>query len=317
MQRMKRVKGLDYANVIAMLAVVWFHVPSTVEAPIRHLEYISVNIPFFLLSGYTFALAHKEQLGVRPFLMQLGRSLLVPTCFFYAFFYLLWLLVGRQMAGDTEMWYVPLAEFAQGQFNVVLATYWFIICLCVMNLIYYALSKSGARLLTALVCGCLPMLLLLVPVPGEFRIREACAFIPFFAIGATCSHWHESQSAYIEILLCLLGLAAYCLVQERLALGSAYQWNEILSGLALCCVVCLLAKFLCRFSILDGFAGTLRYGALVLLATQNYIIGVVKGVADISNLVYKPLVIVLVYAITYPLILLIKNKMPFILGKKQ
>lgn len=309
-----RVKWLDYANVLAMLAVVWFHVPSAAEAQIRHLEYITVNIPFFLLSGYVFALAGKDKRNTKDFLKHLCKSLLVPTCFFYAFFYVLWLVAGRRLAGDAELWNVPLQEFIQGQFNVVLATYWFVISLFVMNLLYYALSKSQSHLLVALACGLMPVISLYCPLPGLFRLREAMLFIPFFAIGAGLYRLREHRTAYADIALCLLCLAVYCLISHHTD-TAYYRWYEMLSGLALCAVVYLVAKACSGYSRADRFVGTLRYGALVLLATQNYIIGCAKVLFDISDIRLKPLVIISVYAITYPIILLIRKKMPFILGK--
>lgn len=309
-----RVLWLDYANVLAMFAVVWFHVPSAAELPIRHLEYITVNIPFFLLSGYVFALAGKEKRNAKDFFTHLCKSLLVPTCFFYAFFYVLWLVVGRRLAGDAESWYVPLQEFVQGQFNIVLATYWFVISLFVMNVLCYVLSKGMSHLLVAFVCGLMPIVSLYCPLPSLFRLQETMMFIPFFAIGMGLYRLREHPTAYAEIAICLSCLAAYCLCSHPSDLAF-YWWHELLSGLALCAVVYLIALALSRYSRSDRFVSTFRYGALVLLATQNYIIGCVKVAFDISDISFKPLVILSVYAITFPIILFIKKKLPFILGK--
>lgn len=55
-----RILWLDMANVLAMSCVVWFHIPSQMEEPIREWEYICVNIPFFLFPGYSYALSKKQ-----------------------------------------------------------------------------------------------------------------------------------------------------------------------------------------------------------------------------------------------------------------
>ena len=73
-------------------------------------------------------------------------------------------------------------------------------------------------------------------------------------------------------------------------------------------------------------SGLLRQGALVLLATQNYIIGMCRivfaklsGDQDFmaSHIVLKPVVLLVVYAISIPLIWLIVNRMPFVLAKSK
>ena len=90
-----RILWLDMANVLAMVCVVWFHIPSQLEMPIRGWEYICVNIPFFLLSGYSYAIGRKQDETFKSHLLTTLRTLYLPTIIFFTCFYLLWIAIGK------------------------------------------------------------------------------------------------------------------------------------------------------------------------------------------------------------------------------
>ena len=51
-----RLLWLDMANVLAMVGVVLFHIPSNVELSFREDEFVAVNECFFLMSGVSLGL---------------------------------------------------------------------------------------------------------------------------------------------------------------------------------------------------------------------------------------------------------------------
>ncbi len=108
-----RIAWLDFANVLAMIGVVWFHVPSAIEVPIRTHEYFIVNMTFFMLAGISHELTWNklENKSIIQFILHKFRRFGIPTLCFFTLFYILWLIIGRNLAGDTEHWYEPLIEY--------------------------------------------------------------------------------------------------------------------------------------------------------------------------------------------------------------
>ena len=321
-----RLKWLDWANVLAMVAVIWFHIPSTLELPFHDMEYVMVNVPFFLFSGYVFSYVGREKLHWKEFCLTITKNFIIPSLFFYVFFYVLWLTLGKELAGDVEDWYVPLLELACGDFNLVLATYWFVICLSTIYVIYYLLRKLLMPLFASVVCAIMPFLATFFGIPNFFQLNRAMLFLPIFALGCSFYNLNKSKSAYLEIAV-VIGLMFFCFVLLQL-LPSAppYPWKWLILGLMFCAIISFLAKSIAKKDENNSTVNFLRRGVLVILAVQNYIIGFVKVMMDklsqetdylANHFVYKPFVLIFVYVISFPIIWFIVNKAHFVLGKSR
>lgn len=322
---MERIKWFDWANVLAMLCVVWFHIPSSLEMPIRYTEYIAVNVSFFLLAGYSFSLAGTASRSFRLVLIHIGRRLVRPMLVFYCFFYLLWLLVGKRLAGDAAEWYDPIVELFTGNFSLVLATYWFVVCLIGLQLLYYGLFRFVKSPYTrAFVCGVMPVVTLVVGDIAYFRLAHVLIFLPFFALGSLFGTNVSSRECWCSGALVVLGLFLYFVLAHLFAVSPTYSPIDALWGVCLCGMVCALSHGLVGWSAGEHWMNTLRYGALILLATQNYIIGVTKVLLDkitqepdflAHHFALKPIVLLLVYLVTLPIIHSICRHCPQILGR--
>lgn len=322
---MQRIKWFDWANVLAMLCVVWFHIPSALEMSIRYTEYIAVNVSFFLLSGYSFSLSGTESRTFGVLLRHQGSRLVRPTLVFYCIFYLLWLVIGKRLAGDAAEWYAPVVELLTGNFSLVLATYWFVVCLIGLQILYYILSRFiKPPHVRAFVCGLLPAVTLFVGDIAYFRLSSVLLFLPFFALGSLCSPVVSPSVRWRSAACVVLGLLLYFLFSPLFAATPTYSPTDALWGVGLCGLVCGLSHGLAGWSSGEHWMHTLRYGALILLATQNYIIGVTKVLLDkitqepdflAHHFALKPIVLLLVYLVTLPIIHIILHHCPQILGR--
>ena len=322
---MNRLKWLDWANVLAMVAVVWFHIPSAVEKPFNGIEYITVIIPFFFMAGFAYALSRRQSLPLLELGRRIGRTLLIPTCAFYVLFYLLWLVMGRTLAGDTEPWYEPLIQFVTGDFSTVLATYWFIIALMVMYLFSHTLQRIPSRWIYASCCGLFPLLTLLFPVGNTWQLYNVLVFIPFFALGDLYGQYSLYQRSPRPMLAIGAGLLTYIVVVQEWSLDASYHSCDVLCGFVLLGIICLISHGVSGRRE-HAFISILRSGALIILATQNYIIGILRVVMDrfsgsedylANHFVQKPLVLLLVYLVTLPLILFTLRYMPWLAGRRR
>lgn len=321
-----RILWLDMANVLAMVCVVWFHIPSQLEMPIRGWEYICVNIPFFLLSGYSYAIGRKQDETFKSHLLTTLRTLYLPTIIFFTCFYLLWIAIGKTLGGGEEQLYEPLLQLATGSFTTVLATFWFVFCLITIRLVFFVLGKLfRQKTVLYLICCLLPTITLFVDIPNYYELRQALLFIPFFVLGY--SLFLCSKQQYLPCLITLMGIVIYFVTDSIGGLNTnAYEWYEVASGLLLSVAIILLSR---AHKMRDGeikLVNFLRGGSLLLLATQNYIIGIVRVLLDkltstpdylSAHIALKPFVLLLVYVITLPVIFLITRYTPFALGRRR
>lgn len=325
-EKTHRAQWLDLANVLAMACVVWFHIPSAMEVPVWHEEYMAVNAMFFILSGCSFGLALPRYATLRALLRRICRRLVWPTMVMYAVCYVLWLAIGKKLCGDVAEWYEPLVQFLTGNFTLVLATYWFIVCLIGMQVLQFCLDRMvGNRAALAFASGLMPLLTLALGDVDFYRIPEVMAFFPFFSIGTIVCKAHGERSEALKRLLCLLaGWCIYFIVTLLAHCPTVYAPLEALCGVGLCLVVGGASVLSTPTRRAAWMVSTLRYGALVLLASQNYFIGLCRVLLDRAtqehdflarHMALKPMVLIMVYAATLPVILLIRHFCPQVLGR--
>lgn len=230
------------------------------------------------------------------------------------------------MAHDEEQIYEPLIQFITGSPTTVLATYWFVFCLVVIRLIFFVLEKLFRQnSVLYLVTSLLPVITLFVDVPNYYELKQVLIFIPYFVLG--CSLLHCSKQHYLPCVFTLIGIVIYFVIEGIDMLDTnAYEWYEVLSGLLLSVVLMCLSMSHKITDVKIKIVNFLRGGALVLLATQNYIIGISRVSLDkltstpdylFYHMSLKPVVFLLVYVITIPIIFFINRYAPYVLGHKK
>lgn len=311
----ERVVWLDYCNVIAMVFVIMFHIPFFKLAPFSQVEFMAVNIPFFIFSGMSFYFGFSKIGGETSDYMQLiGKSswrLLKPTLLFYTFFYILWIAFGRTLGGDTEPLYIPLIELLLACPNLVCAPFWFVFCLLIMRIFVICLYRLRSSMSFLVVASTITYILSkLIDFPSYYELNKFATFIPFFLIGFLFGAKEYKKS--IVFIFVIMIIEIICLLFHHTPVDTLL--GEI-TGLALLSVIIMISQFLSKRNFAKDTISLLRYGALVLLATQNYIIGLVRVLSDkyiaidfvASNYWLKPIIVIIIYCINIPIILFIKR----------
>lgn len=341
----QRKVWLDYIKLIAMFLVVVYHTPPRCECDgyVHELALFNMGAPvFFFAAGYLFNIT--RQGGFLAFLLHRARQLLIPYASFSVIFYALWLVVGRKMAGGQEMdidsW-TPVWQFLQGAPDVVLGTFWFLVALFTMQLIYYPIRKYlpgywplGVAVLLNLSLFVIPD----TPVMHLWNLDKALLYMPIYAIGNCCRPQVDKLVSMVQTGKCGIDVRVFhrCVAAAVLGLGflilAPVHWDRepayVLAPLAIILVLPLYTM-ICRgleavhSPAMDRIARTVAINGISYLALQNYLIGIIKmvigklaGPATFDdNIILKIVIALVVMAILYPLALIIERYLPFLLGK--
>lgn len=275
----KHYAWVDYAKCLSMLLVISYHSPGLSDGLARNLILLLGMPVFFMISGFLFSAEKFPTL--RSFLKRRCAQLLVPYTCFYLFFYILWLLLGRSMGDAAEQaipWWDPLLDFLCGNPTVVIAPYWFVCCLFVIQTIYYLLLRYvPRRWITPIVL--LAPLLHAVPVVDmlPWKLSLAFLYLPLYAL----PNLHKdllsglaSARAMVVLPTLVAGLAGAHFVRFG-SDGILQNYLLVVSPLALLPAYMALVQFLTRAKT-DAAARFVGGNTLILLAFQNYVIGAGK-----------------------------------------
>lgn len=327
-----RTPWLDYVRLGTVFIVVLYHTPPRV-----HL--IDNALPvFFVISGFLYDRERRPRFV--DFIKHRSKQILVPYVTLFLICYALWLVVGRSLVGASEqaipVWQ-PLVEWALGMPNTVCRPFWFIVCLLVMQIIYFALESVVPRKWLLAVCLTISLGYQLIAylVPQDlyipyWNITHAIQSLPFFALG-NCLKPQIKQLSFSSprATAGYLALFALCAFIAVLALSVGSEW---LKGVIRVFIVVLglpayfgLGKWVAEKLGKRRWVELIVVCGTVYLAFQNYAIGIVKialdrlvspGFLD-GQLWCKPLVALAVMAVLYPVAWLIDRYAPWLIGNDR
>lgn len=240
-----RLKYLDIAKGLAILAVVWAHI---LVVGWSHKLIYSFHMPFFfLVSGMLFNRDKFPSFG--SFLKKRAKRLLLPYLIYSVVTWAIW-AVFRVVRGDeVQSLWMPLAQtfIAQGSgaYMVHNSALWFIPCLFAVELMYFAVSKfrTFTRLLLSFSAAALGILMAhcfgdsyLFCLP--WNLDAAFLALPFYCVGNLLTERFSLQGIYDMMtrkvwasVTVLIALTAVLWVLSRCfgecSMGSSsYQCNE-------------------------------------------------------------------------------------------
>lgn len=331
---------IDYAKVISICLVISFHTPPRIDGFLGAiLEQLRMPA-FFLISGILFNI--QKYPNFKTFVVHRARQLLIPYLSFFTIFYLLWLSFGRTLAGDSEPLAMPLLEFFSGQPKTVVAPMWFVVCLFSMQVVCYLIQRCVPQQYVFPLC----VLLSAASAPLEGYVQdywmflEALEFLPFYAF-AICYRQRLSNISgqkHRGRYFLSLGLALTLIALQWQGYGGIFrgvpeglivvssQIVSIAAGLLLLpfyiMVVTGLGKAIGYCQSID----ILGKNTIIILALQNYCIGLIKILADkmsgsssfLEQHAWANLPItLLVLSLHYPIILVINRYMPMLIGRSK
>lgn len=278
---MKRYTWIDYAKVISICLVISFHTPPRPDGYWGEVIGMLRMPAFFLIAGFLFKAERFATLC--DLVRHRSIQLLVPYASFFFIFYVLWLLVGRSLVGGEDMAVHPLAplwEFVTGNPVTVVAPCWFLCCLFSMQIIYYLLVKYLPRFWVVIIVLLMPFLNCPLNLYGlPWSLAWAFRYMPFYAI----------PNLYREQIVGFAGRKWWFVALLTLAAGMGCMslhysieniWvdtlTEIVGGLLLLPTYILLCKGIAHCHPVDFIAEFIGKNTIIILAIQNYIIGVFK-----------------------------------------
>ena len=329
-----RLNWIDWAKTFAILFVVFGHIPE--ERGSFVLNYIVLfHMPFFFfISGY---LTKKEYFGKKT-LNKYWQTLIIPYLCFNIIFYPYW-VAKHFLEYPNAVFFdfikpiigVPLLQFCTPISESLNGVTWFIAALLVMKIILSLCNnyKHGHLMMTIL-----SIIVAIIYIINEYyRLYTDLPFVgfvkclPFFYLGHLCKqHCILSERPQKkDILICIAGILISLFI---------YSYERATSGLVVYGIcfwgICITAisGFLSLFRLMDKIHLTIidniSIGTIVIMGLQwiyigvtNYMLEKLLHIDDIIYSLWEAILLTLLFAaVSYPIILLIKNKFPFMLGKQ-
>lgn len=337
----KRVLFLDVAKAIGIFLVVLGHAnpPSGVVKLIY-----AFHMPlFFFISGYLFNFTKYPTTG--GFIKTKAKHLLIPYLSLNIISYLFWLFVSRNYgidnAADVPV-YKPLIGMIYGNgindFLHHCVPLWFLVCLFVVEVLFYLLFKNVKQKLLLLlgfaIIGYLDHYFSVVRLPWGINI--AFTAIVFYGIGHVCK---QQLDKLLEAKTWLLGLSATTLIgiMGLIALRNGVPdmnsriYNNytlfIIGAFSGTVALLIISKLIeDRFNRLSAFV-FLSMNTLVILGFHKIIGELIKGglwfafdinpARFVAALPYDVALAIAEILVLVPFILFINAYIPVILGKED
>jgi fucose 4-O-acetylase-like acetyltransferase len=330
-----RLNWIDWAKAMAIIFVVYGHIPSERD-DFLHYYITAFHMPlFFFISGF---LTKKEYMCKKT-LTKYWHTLIIPYLCYNAIFYPYW-AAKFTIEHPTTEWFdfiKPIIGTLMLQLKTPYSDYlngvtWFISSLLVMKILFSICNKYKI--------GKYIIILLMIATGLFYIINEFYLFVstltpvsftkcfPFFFLGYYCKQkkFISEKPQKKDMAFCLggllIGATTYTIVITKYSIplyGISF-WIMCVSSI---CGILSLCKLLdgIKSKIIENISiGTIVIMGLhwMFIGTTNFIIGKLCHLN--GGITYPPHVIILLtlifVALEYPIILLFKNKYPFMLGKK-
>ena len=290
-----RIEFIDLAKGICILQVVLLHVYGDTSGEVIKVMNLFRMPLYFVLSGIFF----KTYDGLLPFVKKKTNKLLIP--FFSSFFIVVLpstFLLNKKVGIDTTFCNLLFAEY--GRFNLgINGASWFLICLFVVNIIFYVIFLLGQRNIIAItvgggLCGVVGYMLNVYGQHLPMWIDSALTATPFFIIGYVMKQYsgilYDGFSNKYHLLLLfslfvLLGIYGINEYQGKniIAFGdNRFDMNIVflyVAGMAGTYCVLIISKY---FSYLPVVSYIGRYSIVVLLTHLLYLF-VIRNVLYLLN----------------------------------
>jgi len=330
-----RINWVDWAKVIAISFVVFGHIPMTPDNfPQRYIT--SFHMPlFFLISGY---LTKKECFNIST-LKKYWHTLIIPYIFYNIVFYPYWIVRHIIDVPDAVLsdYIRPIIGAVLFQLRTPISdplneVTWFVAVLLVMKIVLSIANLHKRRnqimFILSIICA------LFYIYNEQYLISENLPIIgfnrcmPFFFLGHFCKQNEIIPTKPIKSdwLICIIGIGISLIAHNYITrTPSNLMSNALIYINALVAVIGTIG--FCR--ILDNYRSTIidniSLGTIVIMGLHWMLIGTTNFVLQkilqydggIAYPLYITIFLTLAFeAIIYPIILLFKNRYPFLLGKR-
>lgn len=337
----KRFLWIDYAKVIGIFLVVFGH---TAIPAYLYNAIFSFHMPlFFFISGYLFSF--KKYDSYKHFLGKKTKQIAVPYFYFNIITYIFWFFVGRKFGNDSTRdipFYKPLIGIlygnGTGDFLVHNIASWFLACLFIVENLFFLLFKSIGKskkfllLIIFVFIGYLDYTYDSVRWPWSFNV--ALAALVFYASGNLFKRkinlFLQTRIIFL-ILLILLIFPVYTFfftINGGVNLNLNYYhnywyfWPEAFSGILIVIIISRLLEF---YLGKTSFIEYISKNTIIILTFQFIAMSVIKAFTSYilkmplttfnNKVLINILVSLIVIIMLVPLMFIIDNYLPFLIGK--
>lgn len=330
-----RLNWIDWAKTIAILFVVFGHIPEKNGSFWISYTYLFHMPLFFFISGFLT----KKEFFCSTTLKKYWHTLIIPYFCYNIVFYPYW-TVKHIIDFPNAGWFDfirPLIGTVLLQLSTPISVClngvtWFISALLVMKIILSICNnhKYGLRFMTILA-----ILAALLYIYNEhyrlytnFPLVGFVRCLPYFFIGYLCNQNNiiQKRPQKKDYFICIAGITisliacTYGRTSNGLIAFGIYSWIISIAAIGGLLSFCKLLDKV-HLSIIDNVS----IGTVVIMGLHWILIGVtnftLQKLLHISNIVYPLWVAIaltlLFTAIIYPVILFFKNNYPFMLGKQS
>ena len=329
-----RLNWIDWAKTIAILFVVFGHIPE--KSGSFWIGYIvQFHMPlFFFISGY---LTKKEYFSSTT-LNKYWHTLIIPYFCYNLVFYPYW-VVRHIIDYPNAEWFDflrPLIGTVLLQFKTPFSeslngVTWFIAALLVMKILLSSSNKYKHGMKFMIILSILIALLYITNEHYRFYTNlPLVGFVrcfPFFLIGYLCKQYNiiQEKPQRRDIYFCIIGisisLGIYAI--ERVSYGLVSYgvcfWIICISAIGGLLSFCKLMDKI-HLNIIENISiGTVVIMGLhwILIGVTNFTLSKLLHIHSIEYPLWGAIVLTILFvAIIYPLILFFKNKYSFMLGKR-
>ena len=327
---MQRIIWIDYAKAIGITLVILAHTQITPFIT----DWISVfRMPlFFFLSGFLFSF--EKNPNAKKFVYKRFRQLVIPYICFNLLTFIFWWFIGRNYGAvdHTTLWYEPLlaALFCIGPNMIHNIPLWFLLCLFLLEVIYYFLFRPLAplqRLLLIILFGTVGFLNAhFNPHILPFSLGTMLIGFIFYGIGSEQKQLFISDKLIALLAFGIVTVAA--LINDRVYLYRNQYGNIMffllaaISGIYMIKVLCEnLSKHFGRNKYVEYISkNTLSICGLHLMnytlikGFTVYVLGIPLSVYD-STIIPNILLTAGGIILCIPFVYLFQRFLPFMIGK--
>ena len=314
----KRIDYIDVIKGLTILVVVWFHT--------SHPEWLTallVNSIFFFLSGFFF-----KRKALKTFLREKASSLLIPFSFFYLVSYPFRILLhywDYRTLGTFD-WGCLFDVFecsARSDYLFVNVPLWFLLCIFVIQILYYFISYLNKWWIAIIALLCLGLKSLFYSIPAPFMINAAFYYLGFFALGNLVGKPWIEKLKDVRFRKVSLGVSLLLFATLFIPIDALNGWwNDMAYHVKLFMVFFVLMSVASWFNEKRWLSLVRFYGENSLTILGIHVLPLIILIR-ITNKVFgycTPLMgfvqSIIVMAVMYVVILFCNKYIPFLVGKK-
>jgi len=332
MAQAQRVEFIDLLKGMTIFFVIIFHLTYFHSGTYEVRRFITPFFMqlFFFLSGMFFS----TKGSFKDFMLNKLNRIIIPLLFFYFLNYFLGFIASNILGlgkgrVDVLTWHSLLDLFNGKEFFTFGSAMWFLICLLIINILYYFIAKAGAAWLSLAISFALTLtgfVLYVYTIDLPYFIDSAFSMILFFSLGTILKkrdffvQKNKFDALYLIIGLCLYLALILTRNVEAIVMKNTFTGNfaDIIAGGILgSFAMYMVSKVIYKVKFINFYG----VNSLIVLCTHQLVIVlyamILKKFFAYNGFIMLGMNLVLTLITEYFIILFFNYFTPAFVGKKD